>query len=335
VAKNRKPVLLWTALWTASQTLACFIEGQPLSLEKGEWTPDMGPKLKGALLRLAELISSGHVSMYRLTQSGRVKRAPAGLLLLHNVVVGEYGELRSLDPRKPYTGPEYSFRFDPNEIKQALPRPEEPGDRPAATTVCLFGTYDAIHVTGPDGKATLVPGLPVIGFLLPPAAAPATSVTDSDAILAPAATPTAAAPPALVVDPRRNIRFDADEDRRMQPPAPSAAVDRTTPGPHIEPPSADQTECAPGPQPEPLAGRAMRTSQRGRKTGQSTAMRDMCKMADKILNGRRCPKRRHGRTVAIAGMIAKHRKFKDYAPDTIAKYISSTVAAWETKHPGS
>lgn len=113
--------------WCASQVLAWIIRQQPLTLEKNEWTSDMGPALKDAQKKLAAAIATGQVEAWGRKQphslAERIPNDPFRILGL-TVVVGPYGEVTTLDPQRPYDGPHWSsIEFDAEEIKRAFPQP--------------------------------------------------------------------------------------------------------------------------------------------------------------------------------------------------------------------
>jgi hypothetical protein len=84
----------------------------------------------------------------------------------------------------------------------------------------------------------------------------------------------------------------------------------------------------------PAPGPAAR-SRSGRKPGQSPIAREACAAAKAILNdAAQHPKRPHGRRIALARMIRKRAKFKNYKLETIADYIRDIVAEWEKANPG-
>jgi len=81
--------------WSASQALAWIIRQKPLSLEKGEWTPDMGPELDVAQKKLARLIGTDQVQAWGRKQShGLVERIPSDPFRISSltVVVGPHGD---------------------------------------------------------------------------------------------------------------------------------------------------------------------------------------------------------------------------------------------------
>jgi hypothetical protein len=116
--------------WSASQGLAWIIRQKPLSLEKNEWTRDMGPKLKDAQRTLAGAISSGRVQAYgRHQRHGPIEPMPADPFRIQGVpvVVGPHGDLTSLAAHKPYEGPGWhSIEFEADEIKREWPKPPPP-----------------------------------------------------------------------------------------------------------------------------------------------------------------------------------------------------------------
>jgi len=113
--------------WLASETYAWIILRKPLSLEKNEWTPDMGPKLKDAQRTLAGALSLGRVHAYgRRQPHGPIEPMPNDPFRIQGVpvVVGAHGGLTSLAPHKPYTGPRWhSIEFDADEIEREWPKP--------------------------------------------------------------------------------------------------------------------------------------------------------------------------------------------------------------------
>jgi hypothetical protein len=113
--------------WSASETLAWIIGQKPLSLEKNEWTPDMGPKLKDAQRMLAGALSSGRVHAYgRREPHGPIEPMPDDPFRIQGVpvVVGAHGDLTSLAPHKPYKGlGGHSIEFEVDEIKRTFPKP--------------------------------------------------------------------------------------------------------------------------------------------------------------------------------------------------------------------
>jgi len=116
--------------WLASETLAWIILRKPLSLEKNEWTPDMGPKLKDAQRTLAGALSSGRVHAYgRREPQGPIGPMPNDSFRDQGVpvVVGAHGDLTSLAPHKPYAGPRWlSIEFEADEIEREWPKPPPP-----------------------------------------------------------------------------------------------------------------------------------------------------------------------------------------------------------------
>jgi hypothetical protein len=116
--------------WSASQALAWIIGRKPLSLQKNEWTPDMGPKLRGAQRTLAEALSSGRVQAYgRREPHGPIEPMPNDPFRIQGVpvVVGAHGDLGSLAPHKRYSGPEWhSIEFEADEIEREWPKPPPP-----------------------------------------------------------------------------------------------------------------------------------------------------------------------------------------------------------------
>jgi hypothetical protein len=117
--------------WSASQALAWIIRRKALSLEKREWTPDMGPELEAAQRKLAELIGSGQVQAWGRSQPhSMVDRMPSDPFRIPGltVVVGPHGDMKTLPPHLPpdkrYQGDVWhAIEFEADEIKQAYPRP--------------------------------------------------------------------------------------------------------------------------------------------------------------------------------------------------------------------
>ncbi len=85
--------------WTASQALAWIIGKKPLKLEEGQWTEEMGPKIKGAQKELAAAIGGGQVQAWGRSQPhGVLEPVPRDPFCIPGlaVIVGEHGEIRSL-----------------------------------------------------------------------------------------------------------------------------------------------------------------------------------------------------------------------------------------------
>jgi hypothetical protein len=90
-------------------------------------------------------------------------------------------------------------------------------------------------------------------------------------------------------------------------------------------------------------------TRRGRKTGQySAAARDMCKLAEEILANDDLRPLKLDRVIKIARILTydakrdergkfrkypQRAKFKGYAAETAAKYISPAVRDWEQENP--
>jgi hypothetical protein len=113
--------------WSASQALAWIIRQKPLSLEKGEWTPDMGPELDVAQKKLARLIGTDQVQAWGRKQShGLVERIPSDPFRISSltVVVGPHGDMTTLPRHKLYQGDRWhAIEFEEDEIKRAFPKP--------------------------------------------------------------------------------------------------------------------------------------------------------------------------------------------------------------------
>jgi len=137
--------------WSASQTLAWIIGQKPLSLEKNEWTTDMGPKMKAAQRALAEALSSGRVHAYgRRQPHGYIEPMPNDPFRIQGipVVVGVYGDLTSLAPHKPYEGPAWnSIEFDADEIEREWPKPP-----PLSALEWMYKEAERYDAAGTTGK---------------------------------------------------------------------------------------------------------------------------------------------------------------------------------------
>ena len=113
--------------WTAAQALAWIIRQTPLGLS--EWTPEMGPEIEPAAIKLGRAIGADQIGAWgRMKRHGPVTRIPgedfriSGLTL----IVGSHGELAT-SPRykfSTYEGTQWhAIEFDPNEIKREWPKP--------------------------------------------------------------------------------------------------------------------------------------------------------------------------------------------------------------------
>ena len=114
--------------WTASQALAWIIGKKPLKLEEGQWTEEMGPKIKGAQKELAAAIGGGQVQAWGRSQPhGLLEPVPRDPFCIPGlaVIVGEHGEIRSLLPHRRYDGPRWqSIEFDADQIERVFPKPD-------------------------------------------------------------------------------------------------------------------------------------------------------------------------------------------------------------------
>jgi hypothetical protein len=100
---------------------------KPLTLERGEWTADMGPELHEAQNKLASAIAAGQVHAWGRRQAHELtEKIPNDPFRIRNlrIVVGPYGEMTTLPPFQRYIGPRWhSIEFEADEIKQAFPVP--------------------------------------------------------------------------------------------------------------------------------------------------------------------------------------------------------------------
>jgi hypothetical protein len=101
---------------------------KPLKLEEREWTPDMGPEIRGAQKKLRAAIASGQVRAWgRKQPHALLELIPSDPFRIPGliVIVGEHGDMRPLLPHKQCFGPRWdSIEFEADEIKHAFPQAE-------------------------------------------------------------------------------------------------------------------------------------------------------------------------------------------------------------------